>query len=111
MAKKPTNAYFEGIHKGMMDVIDAMESGKKLTVRKYVPLNPPKPIPPKKIKMLRTQQFKMSQHVFADLLNVSVKTVQAWEQNRTKPTSSTLRLLQIAAASPDIVIRAATRSE
>ena len=49
-------------------------------------------------------QLKCSQAVFANYLNVSPKTVQAWEQGIGKPTGAALRLLSIAKKKPEILI-------
>ncbi len=38
---------------------------------------------------------QMSQAQFANLLAVSVKTLQSWEQGARKPSKPTMRLLQI----------------
>jgi putative transcriptional regulator len=37
----------------------------------------------------------MSQSVFAQVLNVSTKTVQSWEQGQRKPSQAALRLIQV----------------
>ena len=37
----------------------------------------------------------MSQSFFAQVLNVSTKTVQSWEQCQRKPSQATLRLIQV----------------
>jgi putative transcriptional regulator len=37
----------------------------------------------------------MSQALFARLLNVSIKTVQSWEQGQRKPSQAALRLIQV----------------
>jgi putative transcriptional regulator len=51
------------------------------------------------------QQLKMSQGVFAQMLNVSTKTVQSWEQGERQPSQAALRLLQILSAKPAMVCR------
>ena len=48
---------------------------------------------------------KQSQPIFALLLNVSVETERAWEQGRRTPEGSALRLLQVADASPAVLLR------
>jgi putative transcriptional regulator len=40
-------------------------------------------------------QSGMSQAVFAQLLNVSTKTIQSWEQGQRKPSQAALRLIQV----------------
>jgi len=44
---------------------------------------------------------QMSQAQFANLLAVSVKTLQSWEQGARKPSKPTMRLLQIFDAPED----------
>jgi len=46
------------------------------------------------------QRCQVSQAVFAQMLNVSLKTVQSWEQGDRKPSQAALRLLQILEAEP-----------
>ncbi len=48
--------------------------------------------------------FGVSQKVFARLLNVSPKTVQAWEQGTREPSDAALKLLSIAERYPDILL-------
>ena len=38
---------------------------------------------------------QMTQHVLADYLGVSVKTVEAWERGRTHPTGPAYRLMSL----------------
>ncbi len=42
----------------------------------------------------------LSQAVFADLLGVSVRTLQEWEQGRRAPSGAARTLLMIAAKNP-----------
>ena len=46
----------------------------------------------------------VSQRVFADLLNVSVATVRAWEQGARTPDGAATRLLQVIERHPDAII-------
>ena len=46
-------------------------------------------------------QAKMTQSIFAFVLGVSKKTVEAWEGGRSKPTGSALRLLGLIADNPN----------
>ena len=55
------------------------------------------------VKRLR-EKLNASQSVFANYLNVSPKSVQAWEQGIGKPTGAALRLLRIAEKNPDILM-------
>jgi len=49
---------------------------------------------PKQIKQIR-DKVRVSQGVFAAMLNVTPATVQKWEQGRVKPQNAALRLLSI----------------
>jgi putative transcriptional regulator len=53
-----------------------------------------KDIPPEKIKALR-EKARMSQAVFAAVLNTSVSTVQKWEIGAKKPSGPSLKLLNL----------------
>ncbi|MBM4025559.1 MAG: hypothetical protein FJ280_09150 [Planctomycetes bacterium] len=55
------------------------------------------------IAHLRQEKLHLSQNVFASVLNVSLKTVQAWEQGRNTPCGPALRLLWLLAARPDML--------
>jgi putative transcriptional regulator len=80
----------------------AYERGERQGFRvtdKPIPL-PPKPRTKAGIMNLR-QKLQCSQSVFAQLLNVSVKTVQAWEQGVRKPSDAALKLLAIAEKYPE----------
>jgi putative transcriptional regulator len=48
-------------------------------------------------------QSRMSQAVFARLLNVSPKTVQSWEQGIRTPSHASRRLIQIYSQHPETV--------
>ena len=48
-------------------------------------------------------QSRMSQAVFARLLNVSPKTVQSWEQGVRTPSHASRRLIQIYSQHPEAV--------
>ncbi len=56
--------------------------------------------PPERVVAVRTNTAKVSQSVFAALLNVSVSTVQKWESpNAAKhPSGAAAKLLQIVEA-------------
>lgn len=48
----------------------------------------------------------MSQPEFAEMLGVSVRTLQDWEQGRRQPSGAARALLKVAAASPNVVRKA-----
>ena len=80
-----------GLHKaGVMD---------RLTLREFDRLSLPAvaPLKPEQIKHIR-ESSRVSQGVFARLLNTSVSTVQKWEVGQKKPTGTALKLLQLVKA-------------
>lgn len=60
----------------------------------------PKPLTKKEIMQIR-QDLGASQAVFAAFLNISVKTVQAWESGLRMPGGEALKLLEIAKDRPE----------
>jgi len=63
---------------------------------------PPIDLTPERIKGIR-KQMKLSQMVFAKLLNVSPSSIKQWEQGKRKPSGSTKVLLELLEKSPDIL--------
>ncbi len=66
---------------------------------------PPRPMSSAQIARLR-KQLNYSQTIFARVLNVSTKTVQAWEQGVRVPSDAALKLLSIARKHPDVLLEA-----
>ena len=55
------------------------------------------------IKALR-KSLRLSIAVFASLLSVSVKTLEAWEAGTNKPSGPSLRLMNMMKDNPDFLI-------
>ena len=70
-----------------------------VTMREFDRLCVPavEPMAPEQIRALR-EQARVSQAVFAALLNTSVSTVQKWEIGQKRPTGTALKLLQLVRA-------------
>ena len=82
------HATAKGLHKaGLID---------QVTMREYdqMCLPPIEPLEPEEIKQIR-EASRVSQAVFARLLNTSVSTVQKWEIGQKKPTGTALKLLRL----------------
>ncbi len=75
----------------------------KLDLRTTPLPRPPKAMERAEIAALR-EKLNASQAVFARYLNISVKTVQAWEQGLNKPSGAALRLLTIVQKRPEILL-------
>ncbi len=57
------------------------------------------------IKAVR-ERTRLSQGDFAAAINVSVRTLQNWEQRRRAPTGPAAALLKVVASAPDVVLKA-----
>lgn len=93
--------------KEALDGALAFERGGRrgLQVTKVQAPRPPKPMSPKDIARIRLK-LNCSQAVFAMMLNISPKTVQAWEQGLREPGDVALKLLSIAKKHPEILLEA-----
>jgi putative transcriptional regulator len=80
----------------------AFETGRRddLRVTKLPPR--PKPLSKKEIAQIR-HKLGASQAVFARILNVSVKTVRAWESGLRTPSDAALKLLVVAKNHPQVL--------
>ena len=78
----------KGLHKaGVMDQVTLREFDRLC-------LPPVESLKPEQIKQIR-ERSRVSQAVFAALLNTSVSTVQKWEIGQKKPTGTALKLLHL----------------
>ena len=68
----------------------------QVTLREFdqLSLPPVEPLKPAQIKRIR-ETSRVSQAVFARLLNTSVSTVQKWEIGQKRPTGTALKLLHL----------------
>lgn len=82
-------------------IAPAKKTRYKLTTREAV-APPAKPYSPQRIKRVRAA-LKVSQPVFASVLNVRAETVRAWEQGKRVPDGAALRLLELAEHNPAVL--------
>ena len=74
--------------------ISLLQSSEKITLNMvYIP-EKLKKLEASEIVQIREKHLNVSQTVFAKVLNVSLKTVQAWEQNLYGPAGISLRVLR-----------------
>ncbi|ARP86620.1 NadS family protein [Bordetella genomosp. 9] len=52
------------------------------------------------------EKTRLSQREFAEAIQVSVRTLQNWEQGHRNPTGPAVALLKIVASAPDVAVRA-----
>ena len=78
----------KGLHKdGVLDQVTLSEFDRLC-------LPPIEPLGPEQIKQIR-EATRVSQAVFAAILNTSVSTVQKWEIGQKRPTGTALKLLHL----------------
>ena len=78
----------QGLQKaGVMDQVTLREFDRLC-------LPPVEPLQPAQIKRIR-ETSRVSQAVFAALLNTSLSTVQKWEIGQKRPTGTALKLLHL----------------
>ena len=76
-----------------LEDIRAHQSGQRpLRIHVFTQVAPPAEI---------RRRLKLSQHAFAGMLGVSVRTLQEWEQGRRAPRGPALSLLRIADQHPE----------
>lgn len=94
MGKKPTKI-LEAVHASAKG-LRAAGAIAQVTMREFdhLSLAPAPPLRPAQIKRIR-EISRVSQAVFAALLNTSVSTVQKWEIGQKRPTGTALKLLHL----------------
>jgi len=97
---------FAELREAMEDAL-AFEHGKRrgLKVTRIQAPRPPKAMSPGDITRIR-ERLNCSQAVFAMMLNISPRTVQAWEQGSREPGDAALKLLTIAKNQPEVLLEA-----
>ena len=93
--RKTKSAILEAVHQtakglrkaGVMDQVTLREFDRLC-------LPPVEPLKPEQIKQIR-EASRVSQAVFAALLNTNLSTVQKWEIGQKKPTGTALKLLHL----------------
>lgn len=84
---------YNSIIQGLQEAVDDAKSKNQLK-RNIVEIEPLKEYSAQKIKGIRSS-VGMSQKSFAGYLGVSIKTVEAWEAGKNKPSGTACRLLSI----------------
>jgi putative transcriptional regulator len=98
MASRITNS----VRESLQDLVDAGLSTKPFTNKRLKQLGVELPtikMNPKKIQRIR-KSTHLSQAVFAKLLNVSLASIQHWEQGIRQPSGSTKVLLELLNKNP-----------
>ena len=93
--RKSKSPILEAVHETATGLFNAGVMDQ-LTMREFDRLcvPPVEPLAPDQIKRIRDTS-RVSQAVFARLLNTSLSTVQKWEIGQKKPTGTALKLLHL----------------
>jgi putative transcriptional regulator len=98
------NRIKKAISESVQDMVGA-GFGTSFTARELRELGvrmPPLRIGPERIRTIR-QKARVSQTVFAKLLNVSPSSIRQWEQGKRRPTGSTKVLLDVLEKEPHVL--------
>lgn len=85
---------FELLKEGLNDIIEHQQGKKKLKKRIIDIPEPAAACSAQDVKRIR-ESLNYPQNLFAKFLNVSLRTVEAWETGRRTPNHAALRLLEI----------------
>jgi len=90
------------------ETADHVTGRRKIAMRVTRIALPPRveTIRPPEVRAIR-QRLKVSQEVFARLLNVPTVTEVSWETGRRNPSGAALRLLQVAKKRPKVLLEVA----
>ena len=90
--------HFDQLVKGVREMKGHMAGKTVRGIRSTQPSGPD-------VRAIR-EAAKITQPQFAKLIGVSVRTLQNWEQHRTRPTGPAQALLKIVASNPKSAIEA-----
>ena len=103
MKQKTTRvSAFAKLKAGLENAIAYQRGDRQLTVRE-IELQPPLAMSARAVVAIRAC-LRVSQAAFARILNVSLKTVEAWENSARRPSNAALKLLSVAKKHPVILL-------
>lgn len=85
---------FDMLKEGLEDILEHQKGKKKLKTRIIEVPEPAASYTAKDVKRIRNA-LNYPQGIFAQFLNVSVRTVESWESGKRTPNHAALRLLEI----------------
>lgn len=99
MAKKSTKKRMDDTLLEMAKALHSIGETNAITMRELQEIKTPKIVrlKSKEIRNIRLKE-KVSQAVFAKLLNISPETIRKWEQGERHPTGASLKLLNLVSA-------------
>ncbi len=100
---KDRKPFFERLKTGLEEGIRHAQGEITLKTTTHEMPDRPPAVGAEEVTKLRLRSG-MSQAVFAQVLNVSTKTVQSWEQGQRKPSQAALRLIQVFRQNPSSLL-------
>ncbi|HEY4832541.1 MAG TPA: helix-turn-helix domain-containing protein [Waddliaceae bacterium] len=85
---------YEMLKEGLEGILKHQKGKKRLKIRVIDIPDPAIEYTAKDVKRIR-ESLNYPQSIFAQFLNVSVRTVESWESGRRSPNHAALRLLEI----------------
>lgn len=98
--RKATARKTSGFGQAILASLRGWERGERMTLREVKSIRQPRALSPQDIRRLRTVTLGVSQTVFARLLGVSPKLVEAWESGRNSPAGPVRRLFELIERDP-----------
>lgn len=95
------SSVFESIVAGLEEAIEDAQSKEKKLNRRIVTIIPVKEYTAKEVKKIR-QSTGLSQKLFASYMGVSIKTVEAWESGKNRPSGAASRILHMMEMDPEL---------
>jgi putative transcriptional regulator len=99
--KRISKAKSSGFGQAVLASLRGWEQGEPVTVRHIAEIPEPRAIGSSEVKRLRMRTLGVSQKVFANLLGVSPKLVEAWEAGRNIPAGPVRRLFELIEQQPE----------
>ena len=94
---------YESIVSGLQEAIDDTQSQEKKLNRRVVTIIPVKEYSAKEVQDIR-KSIGLSQKLFASYIGVSLKTVEAWEAGRNRPSGAASRILHMMEINPKLTV-------
>lgn len=101
MKKVKEESVFESLLSSINDAIEYEKGNSKKARTRVVKVESIPSFSAEEIKLIRNS-LKLTQNIFASLMGVHIKTVEAWESGTNKPSGTAQRLLSIYKNNPSI---------
>jgi putative transcriptional regulator len=87
---------------GLNQAVEYSKGNLQAAKKRKVIISPLPKYQPHEIKQIRNS-LHLTQRIFADIIGVSVKAVEAWEAGTNTPNGPTTRILQLLQSDPKLL--------